>query len=121
MEHGKGLAVTVRKACRSFTQSDGSPGGAATRVCNVSTASSLTTGSLSASFSKCHDWVCFAVYAKELLGIFIACPEQLNADCRPSGSSYKKGRDIQEGGMAFGISVKLHSDICVSCSQPIDL
>ena len=61
------------------------------------------------------------MHAEELLRIFIPCPKQLNANCRPSGSSYKKGRDIQEGGMAFGIGVKLHSDICVALSQPIDL
>lgn len=68
----------------------------------------------------CSALLCSAVYAKELLRIFICCPKQLNADCRPSGSSYKR-RDMQEDGIAFGIGVKLHSDISVACGQPIDL
>lgn len=33
----------------------------------------------------------------------------------------EKRRGIQEGGMAFGIGVKLLSDIFVACSQPIYL
>lgn len=37
------------------------------------------------------------------------------------GLSKKKGRETQEGGMAFRIGVKLHSDISVAPSQPTDL
>ena len=65
--------------------------------------------------------LCSAVYAKDLLRIFISCPKQLNADCTPGGNSYKKGRDVRVDGMAFGFGVKLHLDICVACGHSIDL
>lgn len=55
MEHDKGLAFTVWEPCQSFAQRGRSLGGAATWVCNASTAGSLTNGSLLASLSKCHD------------------------------------------------------------------
>lgn len=59
--------------------------------------SAAATASGPASSPRCRDWVCFAVCAEEWLGIFIPCPEQLNANCKASGSAFKKrGRETHE-------------------------
>ncbi len=62
----------------------------------------------------------FAVYAKELLRIFISCLKQLNADCIPSGSSYQCGEASKKVAWHLEFLWKLHWDICISCGQPTD-
>lgn len=115
MEHGKGLAVTVPGPCQSSTL----PGGGAAWVCNVGhllarralrqpAASRLILANATIN-KNLFGVVCFAVYAEELLRIFISCPEQLNADCRPSGSSYKRGETCKW--MAW------HLELVSNCTQ----
>lgn len=88
-------------------------------VCEA--ASPVTTAGPPASSPRCRDSICFTLRLEEGLGIFIPCREQLNANCKAGGRAFKKkGRETQEGGMAFRIGVKLHSDISFAPSQPTD-
>lgn len=73
-----------------------------------------------ACFAFCF-CLCLAVHAEELLRIFISCPEQLNADCRPSGSSYKRGRDVQETAWHLELVSNGTRISVVAWGQPIDL
>lgn len=50
--------------------------------------------------------------AKERLGIFIACPKQLNANCKASGSAFfKKGRGVTH------LRVAQHLELASNCTQ----